>query len=423
VACRVARADEGGAPQPAPGPPGRWIDEQTPPAGGDAWPRACSLRDPVCLFAAPGTSPSFTLSALRSAERGWETLTGTLAAPPPDPSSDGSWHVYLVPRSGKGTGPDGEAWADGTARLAGRDVVSRLDRGSSFALVDRVTPAGCRLDLALARAVARGSLLRAAPAMDPGTAIAVTEALALLATPCASGAPDTAAFQAHPERTPVDPFDAAFDRGAAMLFGWIDTRFGASAGWLLGGLAALSPTRTVAGSRWPRRPTAFDVMRTSLRDRLFQGSTFDDVVVRFAVDRASAEPPARAGWQVGWPEHPRRLIAPTPLAPLGAAYVIVDTPGRSAQDSLLLEADWEDYGRMRWVVVKQDARGAPIAEIPMGSVDKGTHASLTVESLEGTARVVVVAVDVGDTEAPFDPAAGEWEPHGWMLTLSPEKSP
>ena len=86
-----------------------------------------------------------------------------------------------------------------------------------------------------------------------------------------------------------------------------------------------------------------------------------------------------------------------------------------------LEADWEDYGRMRWVVVKQDDGGAPTAEIPMGSLDKGTHASLTVEALASTARLLVVGVDVGDTEAPFDAAAGEWEPHGWMLTV--EASP
>jgi hypothetical protein len=72
---------------------------------------------------------------------------------------------------------------------------------------------------------------------------------------------------------------------------------------------------------------------------------------------------------------------------------------------------------MRWVVVKQDARGAPVAEIPMGSLAKGTHASLTVEDLASTARVLVVGVGVGDTEGPFDSAAGEWEPHGWMLTM------
>jgi hypothetical protein len=316
-----------------------------------------------------------------------------------------------------GPGGQGEAWSESTALLAGRDAIARLDRGSSFALVDRATPAGCRLDLALARAVARGSIWRSAPAADPATAIAVAEALALLATPCASAEPDAEVFQSHPERTPVDPFDVAFDRGAAMLFGWIDTRFGASPGWLLDGLFALSPTHTPSGFRWARRPSAFDVLRTSLRDRLFQGSTFEDVVARFAVDRAAARPPARAGWHVGWPAQPRRLLDPIPVAPLGAAYVVIDTEGRSAKDSLHLEADWEDYGRMRWVVVKQDAGGTPIGEIPMGSLDRGTHASLTVEELASTARLLVVGVDVGDTEAPFDSAAGEWEAHGWMLTL------
>jgi hypothetical protein len=54
----------------------------------------------------------------------------------------------------------------------------------------------------------------------------------------------------------------------------------------------------------------------------------------------------------------------------------------------------------------------------MGSLARGTHATLTVERLEPkVARLLVVGVNVGDTEGPFDPAAGEWEAHGWTLTL------
>jgi hypothetical protein len=73
---------------------------------------------------------------------------------------------------------------------------------------------------------------------------------------------------------------------------------------------------------------------------------------------------------------------------------------------------------MRWVAVKVDAAGRAIGEIPMGS--RGTRATLTVEQLEDTSQVRIVGVDIGDTEGPFDPGPGEWEPHGWMLTLSAE---
>jgi hypothetical protein len=411
---RVATAAE--PTSAANGDVGAAIDERIAPPTSASWARACSQRFPICVHASPGTTGRFTLASLAATEDAWRTLTGALALPPPDPSSDGVWHVYLVvPAADPGVGelPGGAA-----ARLEGRDVVSRYDRGSSFALVDRATPPGCALALALARAVARGSIWRTAPATDPGSSAAEAETFALLATPCADRPDDVATFQAHPERTPVDPFSAGFDRGAALFFGWLDSRFGASPGLLVEGLSALSPTRTVDGSRWPKRPTAFDVLRSSLRDRLFSGSTFDDAIIRFSVDRASMQPPARVGWRIGWPAKARRLLPPEPVAPLGASYVVVETRDRPQGASLRLEADWEDYGRMRWVVVKLDEAGASLGEMPMGSLDRGTHASLTVEKLDGAARILVVGVDVGDTEAPFDPTAGEWEPHGWALTLS-----
>jgi hypothetical protein len=396
------------------------IDEHSPPPQSASWLRACSLRRRLCVHAAPGTEGRFVLAVLDSADRAWETVTGALAAPAPDPAADGIWHVYV---------PTDKQLADlpyaldalsggGTAVLEGRDPVARFDRGSSFALVDGRTPRGCPLDLALARAVARGSIWRTAPATDEGSARAEAEAVALLATPCEGHAGDAATFQGHPERTLVDPFDPSFDRGAALWFDWLDTRFGSSPGALIEGLWALSPTRTTASGRWPRRPTGFDVLRVSLRDRLFTGSTFDDVVTRFGVDRASMRPPASVGWHIEWPARPRRLLPPAPVAPLGASYVLVDTAGRPAGSKLLLEAQWEDYARMRWVAVKLDDAGHPAGEMALGSVDKGTHATLTIEDLEGTSAVMIVGVDVGDTEGPFDPTAGEWEPHGWMLTLS-----
>jgi hypothetical protein len=345
-----------------------------------------------------------------AADRAWDVITGALAAPSPDGSTDGVWHVYLS---------DGVE-AGGTAVLDNRDPIARFDRGSSFGLVDRALKPGCDLDLALARAVARGSALRAAPATDPGSATAETETLALLATPCADPATDRSVFQMHPERTLVDPSDPAFARGASMFFDWLDRRFGSGPGLLVEGLWALSPTRSEGGWRWAAGPTGFDVLRISLKDALFPGSTLDDAIVRFSVDRVAMTPPTRKAWSIGWPARPRRLLPPEPLAPTGSCVVVVSRDGAPPGSSLHLEAEWEDYARMRWVVVKVDASGRAIAEMPMGSLDRGTHATLTVEQLDGTSEVRIVGVDVGDTEGPFAPGAGEWEPHGWMLTLAAE---
>jgi len=288
------------------------------PAGAGAWPRACSVRRAVCVHATPGTAPAITLAALGSAERALEVVTGALRAPSPDAAPDGAWHVYLVDA------------VDGGVRVLAtdRDPRAYFDRASSLALVDRSTPPGCSLDLALARAVARGTLWRTSPAVDEGSALAQTEALARLSTTCSPWQDDAAAFQSRPERAVVDPVSPAFDRGASLFFGWLDATFGATPGTFLEGTWALSPTRTPPGAwRWAATPTPFDVLRVSLRDALWLGSTLEDVLARFAVDRASMAPPPRVAWRVPWPARARRLAAPEPVAPTGASFVRVDLAG------------------------------------------------------------------------------------------------
>jgi hypothetical protein len=385
---------------------------------------------------APGTDPRLAVAAIDAADRAWETLTGVLALPAPDGDLDGIWRVYLVDSAridpGDPVGRSRGANADrlplrlrlgggGTAQPSMRDAVARFDRAGSFGLVERSIPPGCALDRAVARAVARGSLWRSAPATDEGSARAQTEMLARLAVACSPGDGDVALFQAEPERVLVDPASPAFDRGASLFFEWLDARFGREPGGLVAGLWALAPTKTPPGaSRWTAEPGGFDVLRVSLKDALWPGSTLDDVFVRFAVERAvaglSSESP-RLAWDVPWPATARRFASPIPPAPTGASYVQVRTEGAPPGSKLRVEAQWEDYGRMRWVVVKVDAAGKALGELPIGSPERATHASLTVESLDGAQRVLVVGVNLGSTEHPFRPAQGEWEPHGWLLTL------
>ena len=405
---------DGGAAAVAMGPLIEPAIEPAPTARSGACPgcpQVCSFRHPLCVKAARGTAGPTLLAALAAADRAWGALTGVLGAPAPDGGLDGLWHIELA----------GGVEGGGEALLGERDPVAHFDRASSFARVERSLPPGCSLDLALARAVARGSLWRAAPATDEASARAGAETLARLATPCAGGDGDTAAFQSSPERALVARASPAYERGASLFFGWLDARFGAEPGALVVGLWALAPTRTpFDADRWAAAPTGFDVMRASLKNALWQGSTLDDVLVRFDVARATMAPPARVAWHVAWPAQARRLASPQPVAPTGASYVLVDRQGAPAGAKLRLEAEWEDYGRMRWVVVKLDAAGRSLGELLVASLDRMPHASMTIESLDGTDRVLVVGVNVGSTERPFDPGDGEWEPHGWLLTLEAE---
>jgi hypothetical protein len=370
----------------------------------------------LCVRTSPGTRGPLALAAIEAADRAWETLSGPLGLPAPDGDLDGIWRVYLVDSADAGA----------TAQPSMRDPVARFDRAGSFGLVERATPPGCTLDRALARAIARGSLLRTAPATDEGSARAETEMLARLAVACSVDEGDVALFQSQPERVIVDPTSTGFDRGASVFFEWLDARFGREPGALVAGLWALAPTLTpAAATRWTAEPGGFDVLRISMKDALWPGSTLEDVLVRFAVDRAvgvapELAQPARLAWDVPWPAIARRLASPVPTAPTGASYVRVHTEGARPGARLRLEAQWEDYGRMRWVVVKLGARGEALAELPIASPEGATHASLTVESLDGARGVLVVGVNVGSTDHPFHPEQAEWEPHGWLLTLEGE---
>jgi hypothetical protein len=375
------------------------------------WVQACSVRHDVCVHAPPGTAASGVLAALGATDEAWDALTGPLRLPAPGPDADGRWHLYMVddepPRA---------------AEPLARDAVARFDRTSSFGLVTRLL-GGCSQHLAVARAIARGALWRAAPATDEGSAVAESETVARLATPCAAPEEyeDAAVFQDEPERTIVavqPPGPGAFNRGASLFFEWLDRRFGTQPGSIVEGLWALAPTQTPArAGRWAASPTGFDVLRVSLAGVLGTDSDLDDVLLQFAIERATTSPPSRLAWHVPWPAQARRFASPEPVAPTGASYVWIDHAGAPAGATLQLEATWEDYARMRWAVVKVDSAGRAMAVVPISTQRLATSAAITIESLDGVDHLIVVGADVGSTEHPFDPDQGWWEPHGWLLTI------
>jgi hypothetical protein len=287
------------------------------------------------------------------------------------------------------------------------------------------------MGLAVSRAIARASLWRTAPATDEGSAVAESETLARLTNACSPGIEDTLAFQARPEATIVGggvstnglsvDRSPSFERGASAFFEWMDSTFAAEPGSLVQAIWALSPTASpFAASSWTTKPTGFDVLRASLKDALWPDSTLDDVFVRFAVHRALTNPKARVVWDVPWPTSPRTLAPSEPTSPTGASYVVIHHAGAPRGAKLRLIAQWEDWGRMRWVVLKMGATGAPLAQIDITSADRATRAATDLEQLDDVDHLLVVGVALGTVERPFDPGQGAWMPHGWLLTLETE---
>ena len=393
--------------------------ERPPPVGSAAWERACSVVHRACVrpsFATPSAVAEATLDAV---DRAWDALVGVMGAPAPEGPGGEPWDVFVVAPATEGP----------AAFFAGRDPRSHFDRGASFGVVDASTPIGCALDEAAARAIARASIWRVAPATDEASATAQVEALARLAAPCAPSDDDDDAisFQSAPERSIADGGSRAFERGAGMFYGWLEARFGAEPGAVVVGAWALAPTWTASdvwrSGRWASDPTTFDVFRKSLAGALWRASTLDDVFGQFAVARATpplAPPEPLAAWRISWPAHARRLVSPRPVAPTGASYVVIDHAGAPPGAHLRLEAQWEDYGRMRWTAIKADASGAALRVLPIAATDRATSAAITVEGLDGVDHVLVVGANVGSTDHPFRPDQNEWEPHAWTLTVEGE---
>jgi hypothetical protein len=330
-----------------------------------------------------------------------------LGIPPPAAGLDGPWKLYL------GDAVEGE----GRAQLVAFDPRTRFERGVSFAWIDR-SARGCLLEKAVARAIAQGSLLASAPSTAKGLGIAENEQLARLATPCAAFDDSAPEFQAEPERTIVDGSSPVFARGGAAFFEWLDATFARAPGALVPATWALTPGYSdVQGTHTRADATAFDILATSLRGAFASDATLDELFVGFAVARAVMWPPVRTAWELPWPVRPRRLVSPTPVSPTGASYVVVHRDAAPRGARLRLEMEWEDYARMRWVALKVDSSGKILAQIRISSPNLATRAALTLDALDDTDRVVVVGVNVGSTEHAFSPAQGEWEPHGWMLTI------
>lgn len=408
---------------------------------------ACSFEAPVCVWGHVGDEP-LVLATLRSAERALGIFRGPLRMALPDGSLDeGTFDLVLS---------DTSEGVEAEVVLGDLDPRSSLDRASGYVVLSRRLRPGCALDVAVARAVTRGVLLRTAPGTDEGSAQAEAQAVAELVEPCASIRASAAytSFQEHPERAlvsrtafevghrfealrepPVDEVREATQAvGTALFYRWLERGFAREPGSLLRGLFALRAAKTPPGAvRFVNEPDAFDVLGKSFRDKLFEGSTLDDLVVDFSLSRArfgasdggaaaalSGVPRARVDWDVPFPVAPRRLAPAYPVEPTGVSYVVVRTAGLREGARLRIEASWEEHARMRVAFVRLDAASNELGRARVAAPPMSHEAQMTIAELAGTDRVVVAVVALGDPSFHFDPDDVVHEPHGYTLTIAPE---
>ncbi|MFO0677771.1 MAG: hypothetical protein U0169_14640 [Polyangiaceae bacterium] len=396
------------------------------------------LRHPVRVHG-PASLPRATFASIVHAiEDAWDTATLAFELPPPDVDPvTGGYDVYVV----YGVAGLSDTFADHDTSFGG------FDRRSAYSFVDADVAPGCLLETLVTTELVRAIGMRTNPAMDDGTSRATATALAKLAVPCAASLDlGESVYQSNPGKAVMD--DAAFPdrdrsvryaRGASLFPTWLDDTFGTAPGRFVTALWALTPTKSPpTGARYISEPDVFDVMRTSMKDAISTGSTFEDVLASYAVARTffgSADDGihllesralgdralVRRDWSVPWPTTPRRFASVESLAPTGSSLVVVDTRSAPLGARLRIEASWEEHAKMRWTAVKVDAEGRKRAAIPVAAYDKATESQATITELGGTAFVYVVGVEVGEPFVPIDPDDGAWEPHAYLLTLAEEK--
>jgi hypothetical protein len=297
--------------------------------------------------------------------------------------------------------------------ISDRDSIRHYDYARAFSVLDARVPAGCSRDFDAARELYAASALSVAPAIDDGSLRAESAALAHLAVPCASV--DVSAFQSRADLALADP-----DVNAAPFFSWVDDGFGKEPGHALAATWALAPTKTIGDEHFSAEPDVFDVLRESLKGASGPGSTFEDAIAAFSVDRLSLTSPVRFDWDITWPKSARALASPLPISPTGATYVRIDAASRRAGARLRVDASWEEHAKMRWSVVKLDAHGAALAQWEAKAAPKATEAHVQIVDTDGAASFVIVGANVGYWLTPFDPDESPWEPHGWLLTVAEE---
>ncbi len=411
--------------------------------------RACSFEGPVCVSGEVGDEAK-VMAALHQAERVERLLRGPLRMVVPDGDLvTGTFDLVL-----------GELGTETEIVLSERDPRSPLDRASGYGRVSRRLSIGCPLDVAVARTVVRGVLLRTAPGTDEGSAQAEAQAVTELLEPCAPirASASFLSFQDHPERALVsrvlegegERFEARFEpaagardvhaeatqaMGSALFYRWLDRGFSTEPGAVLRGLFALRGAKSpLDAPRFTNEPDAFDVLAKSFKDKLFDGATLDDLLVDFAISRARFGEPGQGGaaaalgdaprvrvdWDVPWPSTARRLAPAYPLEPTGVSYVVVRTDGAPTGARLRLEAAWEDHARMRVAFARLGADGKELARARVNAPPTAREAQMTVADLTATAKVVIVTTNLGDPAFHFDPDDVVHEPHGYTLTVVAE---
>lgn len=376
--------------------------------------RSCDAMAPVCVHAAANVRPEVVAAARVALAYAWNVTIETMRIPRPlldgprggDPRLD----VYL---------------ANGLAdRIAiGRDPVDRLldrDAAPAFVLLDAdvVRRGGCELAFTAARAMVRASALGLDAAETPNLVDGLSRRVADVVAPCPSLVdPTIADVQSKPWQTL-----GATPVGYQLLARTLDRQFGQ-------GLAAIVPAvlsmatnhrgiivpgveDELGPAHFHNDTTVLDVLSLTLIDA---GTTVEEVLLELASARALDPIAPSYEWTVPASSLPRRFAIRRPIEPMGMTFVKIDLDVPPKSDGIELDVAWDGGAKFVWKVLKVDASGKKIGEVPVPPLETTRKITIDVRRLAGARSIVLCGVNVGDPIRPFHPDEPPSPGHGYEL--------
>lgn len=384
--------------------------------------RSCDAVAPVCVHAAATISPEVLVRARRAFAEAWGAVVDTLRVP--RPISDGALggdarlDVYLVPDLA--TVPRA---LDGLS--VGRDALDLLsdrDSASSFLVLDErvVRASGCVLASTAVRGIVRSSALGLDVAESEVVVDGFARRIGEVVAPCP--AIESAAFaeiQARPWRSIL-----ATSFGPELVARTLDLSRGQGFGAIVPGVLSMAINHhgivvpreddELGPAHFHDDPSAFEVIAASLSDA---GSSLEALWTDVAVVRATSPIPPAWEWSVPASTLPRRFAIRRAIEPTGSTFVRIDVDKTPPSDSIEMDLAWDGGSRFAWRVLKLDAAGKILGEVPVPSLETTRKITIDVRHLAGVKTIVLAGVNVGDPIRPWRATEPPSQPHGYELGI------
>ena len=405
------------------------------PSGSAVTTRSCSDAFPVCVH---GTQPALRQRALELLTEAYRTWC--YVADKPAPLADGTLgggpelDVYLRHGAelGDSLAPDAHV---GALTVELDPPLLLADRSSAWCQLDATRLTARAAALCVAEASAAGIDAAIGPGMRRGWASDQVSALTPADAAVYTGFDDA---QREPAKPLLGRESSPRSEAAGAFWAFVDQAWGVAGRGKLPlamlHMASATTPSTVAHPEWLNVPDELDVLRQALDNdgpRIAEFWTEWAAARAFWGARASGThvPELRAlgaagrvgfDWVVEYSSLPRHLAGPSPVHPLGSAYVWIELDSVPLHATLAFRAEWEQPVVFTWMIVSVDERGRELNRWRLPYVERSTSAETSIVNFEAGAGLLLIGTNLGaiDASHPLDPDQEPWEPHGYSVYVT-----